>query len=88
MNKRRRVRSEDRHLDPEHIQRPIAVEDSQVVASLPLICRHGHVDPRLVAEESTSLGTPVDPLIIPDHDVFRLLYSNGIPPGLTSTGPQ
>ena len=48
------------------------------VAELPLVCPHGHVDPRLFAEDA-SLGTPADLFIIPDHYVFRMLYSQGIP---------
>jgi len=49
------------------------------VAELPLICPHGHVDPRLFADENYSFGSPVDLLIIPDHYVFRMLYSQGVP---------
>jgi glucuronate isomerase len=49
------------------------------VANLPLICPHGHVDPRLFADENYQFGTPVDLLIIPDHYIFRMLYSQGIP---------
>ena len=49
------------------------------VANLPLICPHGHVDPRLFSDENASFGTPTDLLIIPDHYVFRMLYSQGIP---------
>jgi glucuronate isomerase len=37
------------------------------------------VDPRLFADENASFGTPADLLIIPDHYVFRMLYSQGIP---------
>lgn len=48
------------------------------VADLPLICPHGHVDPRLFVMEDYSFGSPVDLLIIPDHYIFRMLYSQGI----------
>lgn len=48
-------------------------------ADLPLICPHGHVDPRLFAEEDYRFGSPVELLLIPDHYVFRMLYSQGIP---------
>jgi glucuronate isomerase len=48
------------------------------VKDLPLVCPHGHVDPRLLAASSYDWGTPVDLLIIPDHYVFRMLYSQGI----------
>jgi hypothetical protein len=36
------------------------------VAKLPLICPHGHVDPRPFSDENVSFGTPTDLLIIPD----------------------
>lgn len=48
------------------------------VAHLPLICPHGHVDPALFASEHYQFGSPVDLLIIPDHYIFRMLYSQGV----------
>ena len=48
------------------------------VKELPLICPHGHVDPRLFADPDYQFGSPVDLLIIPDHYIFRMLYSQGI----------
>jgi glucuronate isomerase len=60
-------------------QRQIARGLYEQVKDLPLICPHGHVDPRLLAAEHYDWGTPVDLLIIPDHYVFRMLYSQGIP---------
>ncbi len=45
----------------------------------PLICPHGHVDPALFADPAYRFGSPVDLLIIPDHYVFRMFYSQGIP---------
>ena len=52
--------------------------NSMKVADLPLICPHGHVDPRVFADPDYSFGSPADLLIIPDHYVFRMLYSQGI----------
>ena len=49
------------------------------VAGLPLICPHGHVDPRLFAEEDYRFGSPVELLLIPDHYIIRMLYSQGVP---------
>jgi glucuronate isomerase len=68
----------DRYFDPDPTQRAIARELYETVATLPLICPHGHVDPRLFADPAYSFGSPVDLLIIPDHYVFRMLYSQGI----------
>jgi hypothetical protein len=70
---------EGRYFDPDPAQRRIAMELYKSVAHLSIISPHGHVDPRLFANESASFGTPADLLIIPDHYVFRMLYSQGIP---------
>ena len=48
------------------------------VANLPLICPHGHVEPRLLGDPDYAFGTPTDLLLIPDHYIFRMLYSQGI----------
>ncbi len=68
----------DRFFDPDPTQRAIARELYEPIADRPLICPHGHVDPRLFADPDYSFGSPVDLLIIPDHYVFRLLYSKGV----------
>lgn len=69
----------DRYFDPDPAQKRVALELYEAVANLPLICPHGHVDPRVFADPNYSFGTPTDLLIIPDHYVFRMLYSQGIP---------
>jgi glucuronate isomerase len=69
----------DRFFDPDPSQRRVARELYTSVTALPLLCPHGHVDPQLLADEDTTLGTPTDLFIIPDHYVFRMLYSQGIP---------
>jgi len=69
----------DRYFDPDPAQRRVARELYESVVDLPLICPHGHVDPRLFADENATFGTPAELLIIPDHYVFRMLYSQGIP---------
>ncbi|HXF61513.1 MAG TPA: glucuronate isomerase [Caldilineaceae bacterium] len=69
----------DRYFDPDPAQKRIALELYEQVAHLPLICPHGHVDPRLFADPDYRFGTPTELLIIPDHYVFRMLYSQGIP---------
>jgi glucuronate isomerase len=68
-----------RYFDREPAQRCVARELYESAADLPIISPHGHVDPRLFADEDATFGTPTELLIIPDHYVFRMLYSQGIP---------
>ena len=70
---------EDRYFDPDPAQRRIARELYASVARLPLVCPHGHVDPQLLADEDATFGTPAELLIMSDHYVFRILYSQGVP---------
>lgn len=67
---------EDRYFDP--ASRETAQHLYNRVKYLPLVCPHGHVDPRLFADPDYSFGTPTEMIIIPDHYVFRMLYSQGI----------
>ncbi|MDI6754538.1 MAG: glucuronate isomerase [Thermodesulfobacteriota bacterium] len=69
----------NRYFDPDPKQRRIARELYESVATLPLLCPHGHVNPKLFAKEEASFGTPAELLILPDHYVLRMLYSQGIP---------
>ncbi|MCX7726874.1 MAG: glucuronate isomerase [Chitinispirillaceae bacterium] len=67
-----------RVFDAEPTVRKIAIELYESVKSLPLICPHGHVDPKILAE-NTPFTDPTELIIIPDHYLFRMLYSQGIP---------
>lgn len=69
----------DRTFDPDPAQRHVARELYNSVVELPFVCPHGHVDPSLFADEEATFGTPAELLIIPDHYVFRMLYSQGVP---------
>jgi glucuronate isomerase len=71
--------SPDRYFDPDPKQKEAARRLYERVASAPLVCPHGHVDPRMFADPDYDYGTPVDLLLISDHYVFRMLYSQGIP---------
>ena len=68
-----------RYFDPDSAQRKAALALYETIADLPLICPHGHVDPRLFADPDYTFGSPVELLIIPDHYIFRMLYSQGVP---------
>jgi len=70
---------EDRYFGPDARQIEVARELYRAARDLPLICPHGHVDPRLFSDPDYSFGTPVDLLLIPDHYVYRMLYSQGVP---------
>ena len=70
---------EDRFFDPDPAIRRIASELYQDVAVMSIVCPHGHVDPRLFTNPDATFGTPADLFIIPDHYVFRMLYSQGVP---------
>ncbi len=71
--------SEDRYFSPDPTQRQIARQLYNQVADLPLVCPHGHVDPQIFSDPDYQFGSPTETLIIPDHYVFRMLYSQGIP---------
>ncbi|NOK57987.1 MAG: glucuronate isomerase [Chloroflexi bacterium AL-W] len=70
--------SPDRCFSPEPSQRALARELYISIKDLPLICPHGHVDPTLLSDPQAQFGTPADLFIIPDHYVFRMLYSQGV----------
>jgi len=70
---------EYRYFDPDPTHRKLAMELYEEVTELPLICPHGHVNPWLFANDEASFGTPAELLLIPDHYIYRMLYSMGIP---------
>jgi len=67
-----------RFFDPDPTVRKIAIELYEQVRDLPIVSPHGHVDPRLLAE-NTPFPDPTELILIPDHYVYRMLYSQGIP---------
>ncbi|GIM98023.1 glucuronate isomerase [Paractinoplanes toevensis] len=60
-------------------QAGIARELYEAVREMPLLSPHGHVDPRLLADDEP-FPDPARLLIVPDHYVTRMLLSQGIPP--------
>lgn len=56
----------------------IAYELYSGVKNLPIISPHGHVDPKILADNEP-FPDPTELIIIPDHYIFRMLYSQGIP---------
>ena len=57
--------------------RKIAQELFVKVENLPLICPHGHTDPRWFAENE-AFQDPAQLFVTPDHYVFRMMFSQGI----------
>ena len=70
--------SPDRCFDPDPTQRSLARELYASITDLALICPHGHVDPWLLANPDARFPSPADLLIVPDHYVFRMLFSQGL----------
>ena len=68
---------DDRFFDPEPSVRGVARDLYAETRSLPLVCPHGHVDPQLLADDA-AFPEPAALIIIPDHYIFRLLYSRGV----------
>ncbi len=69
---------EERFFDPDPTIRAIARDLYEQVKGLPILSPHGHVDPRLFAEDKP-FPDPTELLLIPDHYLYRMLYSQGIP---------
>jgi glucuronate isomerase len=72
------VLDEDRFFDPDPAVRRIARELYQHTRDLPIISPHGHVDPRLLADDAP-FPEPTTLIITPDHYLLRMLYSQGVP---------
>ena len=68
----------DRFFDSDPAIRRSARDIYDETHALPLICPHGHVDPWLLADNAP-FSEPTALLITPDHYIFRMLYSQGIP---------
>lgn len=67
----------DRFFDPDPTIRRAARAIYEETRGLPLVCPHGHVDPRVLAED-VPFSEPTALIITPDHYIFRLLYSRGV----------
>ena len=70
--------NEDRFFDPDPGVRSIARSLYEETRDLPLVCPHGHVNPAALATDAP-FPEPTALLIVPDHYIFRMLYSRGVP---------
>ena len=71
-------------LDPDRLfpiepgARGLARDLYETVRGLPIISPHGHTDPRWYAENAP-FPDPAQLFVVPDHYVFRMLCSQGVP---------
>ncbi|MEP1588038.1 MAG: glucuronate isomerase, partial [Tateyamaria sp.] len=72
------VLDKDRLFPTEPQVRALARELYDGVSDLPIISPHGHTDPRWFAENDP-FPDPTNLFVTPDHYVFRMLHSQGIP---------
>jgi glucuronate isomerase len=69
---------EDRLFPTDPATRAIARRLYSSVRGLPIVSPHGHTDPRWFAE-NLPFADPAQLFVTPDHYVFRMLYSQGVP---------
>lgn len=69
--------NENRFFDIDPAIRKTAMELYLEVKDLPIVSPHGHCDPKWFAENKP-FPNPTELILIPDHYVFRMLYSQGI----------
>jgi len=69
--------NEDRYFNPDSTVRKIAREIYESVKSLPIVSPHGHVDPQIFVDNKP-FPNPTQLFLIPDHYIYRMLYSQGI----------
>jgi glucuronate isomerase len=72
------ILNEDRFFSPVESVRKYAREIYHSIKDLPIISPHGHVDPSIFSENKP-FPNPAQLFIIPDHYLYRMLYSHGIP---------
>jgi glucuronate isomerase len=72
------IMDEDRLFPVEPTQRRIARRLYGEVKALPIVSPHGHTDPRWYADD-IAFSNPTELFLIPDHYLFRMLYSQGVP---------
>ena len=68
---------DDRLFPADAATRSVARRLYEAVKDLPIVSPHGHTEPRWYAEDQ-SFPDPATLFVIPDHYIFRMLYSQGI----------
>jgi glucuronate isomerase len=70
--------NENRYFSSDSTVRNFARQIYESIKNLPIISPHGHVDPQIFVDNKP-FPNPTQLFLIPDHYVFRMLYSQGIP---------
>lgn len=70
--------NEDRFFNPDSTVRNYARTIYESIKDLPIVSPHGHVDPQIFVDNKP-FTNPTQLFLIPDHYVYRMLYSQGIP---------
>jgi len=78
--------NENRFFDPDPSVRRIARELYDETRALPIVSPHGHVDPRVLADDHP-FPEPTALIVLPDHYILRMLYSQGVPMEKMGIGP-
>ena len=68
----------DRYFDPDASVRRVARALYEETRGLPIVSPHGHVDPRVLAENAP-FSEPASLIVQPDHYILRQLYAHGVP---------
>ncbi len=71
------ILDETRFFDSDPSIRSVALELYHEIKHLPIVSPHGHCDPKWFSENNP-FPDPTELILIPDHYVFRMLYSQGI----------
>ncbi|HNW60704.1 MAG TPA: glucuronate isomerase [bacterium] len=71
------ILDDHRFFDSDPAIRRIARDLYEGVKELPIVSPHGHVDPKLFSQ-NRPFPDPAELILIPDHYIFRMLYSQGI----------
>jgi glucuronate isomerase len=69
--------NEDRYFSPDSTVRNYARQIYESVKNLPIVSPHGHVDPQIFVDNKP-FPNPTQLFLIPDHYIYRMLYSQGI----------
>lgn len=76
--RRKVILNDDRYFDADKAIRRVARALYAETRKLPIVSPHGHVDPRLLADD-VPFPEPVSLIVSPDHYILRMLYARGIP---------